>query len=62
MKSYAEIKKEREEKILSGKPLAEGRECHNCGWRLPGKGHFCAAICAQDYEIEKAEILARGGR
>lgn len=62
MKSYQTIKAERNAKQLSNKPLVHGMECHNCGWRLPVRGHFCSASCGEDYEAEKAELLARDGK
>lgn len=62
MKPYPQIKAERNAKQLSKKPLVHGMECHNCGWKLPVRGHFCSAACGEDYETEKAELLARDGK
>lgn len=62
MKPYAQIKAERNAKQLSNKPLVPGMYCHNCDWKLPVKGHFCCGACGEDYEAEKAELLARDGK
>ena len=47
MKSYAEIKAQRQVKQLSNKALVPCGECHNCGWRVPPRAHWCSTACAQ---------------
>lgn len=60
--NHLEIKARRIAGHASGKPLVEGWHCHNCGWKLPVKGHFCSGACADDHALEKAEFLARDGK
>lgn len=62
MKTYAEIKAARQQLILSRKPLIPCGTCHNCGWKVPAKAHWCSGACAEDFDAEKAELLARDGK
>lgn len=58
-KPYAEIKAARRDAILSRAPVIPKGACHHCAWELLLKGAlWCSADCAEQYEAEKAEILA----
>lgn len=59
-RTRAQIDTDRQERILTGKPLLPHGECNFCGYRIPPRALWCGYSCSQEFEQEKKELL--GGK
>lgn len=56
-KTMAQIDAEREQQILSRKPLAPKGTCNYCGFSVPKLALWCSSPCANLYAEEKERLI-----